>query len=156
MNLTYNQIIQELKDFATKHEQINSFGNGDLWEVIEHNQLADFNYPLLWVKDGATSSSNRLITWNFDVLCMGVVQKDEKDENDVKSDTSQILFDLVSYFEQKTNVSDYGSKWTMVQIVKNGNMNSFTERFEDELTGWTMTVGFEIPNDYNNCDLPIN
>ena len=34
MELTYNQIIKVLNDFATNHYQINEFGNGDLWEVM--------------------------------------------------------------------------------------------------------------------------
>ena len=155
MNLTYNQIIKEFNIFADKHEQINSFGNGDLWEVVEHNQLPDFNYNLLWVQDGNVTLGNKIFTWNFNVLCMGMVEKDEVNENDVKSDTSQVLFDLLSYLEQKTNTTDYGTKWTLVNLVKSGSMRSFTERFEDAVTGWTMTVGLEIPNDYNDCDLPI-
>jgi len=156
MVLTYNQIIDEFKSFASKHLQVNSFGNGDLWEVVEHNQLADFNYNLLWVQDGAVTLNNKFLSWNFNVLCMGIVQKDEKDENDVKSDTSQVLFDMLAYFEQKTDIVSSGTNWMQVNLVKTGSMTSFTERFEDEVTGWVLNVGFEIPFPYDNCDLPIN
>ena len=45
MILTYNQIIKELSIFAADHYQIENFGNGDLWEAVEHNQLLDWNYP---------------------------------------------------------------------------------------------------------------
>ena len=46
MILTYNQIIKEFKDFANAHKQIQNFGNGDLFEITERNQLLDYNYPL--------------------------------------------------------------------------------------------------------------
>ena len=39
MILTYNQIIKELSEFADKHMQIENFGNGRLWEAVEHDQL---------------------------------------------------------------------------------------------------------------------
>ncbi len=51
MILTYNQIIKEFNDFADAHKQVQNFGNGDLWEITESNQLLDYNYPLLWVVD---------------------------------------------------------------------------------------------------------
>ena len=30
-------MIKEFQDFATAHKQINEFGNGDLWEVVQHD-----------------------------------------------------------------------------------------------------------------------
>ena len=64
MILTYNQILKEFKTFATNHKQIQNFGNGDLWEIVEHNQLADFNYPLFWVADQPANLGDGTFTWN--------------------------------------------------------------------------------------------
>ena len=65
MILTYNQILKEFKTFATNHKQIENFGNGDLWEIVEHNQLADFNYPLFWVADQPANLGDGTFTWNL-------------------------------------------------------------------------------------------
>jgi len=154
MILTYNQIIKEFNDFADAHMQINSFSNGDLWEVVQHNQMADFNYPLLFIVDQPISLGDATMTWNFQALAISVVEKDESNENEVKSDMAQILFDMVSYFEQKTATSN-NVDWLKVNIERSGSMTSFTERFEDELTGWALSIAFKIPNKYDNCNLPI-
>ena len=154
MILTYNQILKEFKTFATNHKQIENFGNGDLWDIVEHNQLADFNYPLFWVADQPANLCDGTFTWNFNVMAMDLVNKDESNENDVKSDMCQVLLDCVSYFEQKTATSN-NVDWLKVNLVRSGTLTSFTERFEDELTGWGMNIGFRLPFSYNNCDLPI-
>ena len=154
MIITYNQIMKEFKTFATNHKQIQNFGNGDLWEIVEHNQLADFNYPLFWVADQPANLGDGTFTWNFNVMAMDLVNKDESNENDVKSDMCQVLLDCVSYFEQKTAISN-NVDWLKVNLVRSGTLNSFTERFSDELTGWGMNIGFRLPFSYNNCDLPI-
>lgn len=154
MIITYNQIMKEFKTFATNHKQIQNFGNGDLWEIVEHNQLADFNYPLFWVADQTANLGDGTFTWNFNVMAMDLVNKDESNENDVKSDMCQVLLDCVSYFEQKTAISN-NVDWLKVNLVRSSTLNSFTERFEDELTGWGMNIGFRLPFSYNNCNLPI-
>jgi hypothetical protein len=154
MILTYNQILKEFKTFATNHKQIENFGNGDLWEIVEHNQLTDFNYPLFWVADQPANLGDGTFTWNFNVMAMDLVNKDESNENDVKSDMCQVLLDCVSYFEQKTATSN-NVDWLKVNLVRSGTLTSFTERFSDELTGWGMNIGFRLPFSYNNCDLPI-
>ena len=154
MIITYNQIMKEFKTFATNHKQIQNFGNGDLWEIVEHNQLADFNYPLFWVADQPANLGDGTFTWNFNIMAMDLVNKDESNENDVNSDMCQVLLDCVSYFEQKTAISN-NVDWLKVNLVRSSTLNSFTERFSDELTGWGMNIGFRLPFSYNNCDLPI-
>lgn len=154
MILTYNQIIKEFNDFADAHKQVQNFGNGDLWEITESNQLLDYNYPLLWVVDQPATLGDGVFTWNFNIITMDLVNKDESNENDVKSDMIQVLLDLIAYLEQKTNTTNNNVNWLQVQLIRSGNFTSFTERFEDELTGWGMSIGLKIPFNYDNCNIP--
>jgi hypothetical protein len=154
MILTYNQIIKEFNDFADAHKQIQNFGNGDLWEITERNQLLDYNYPLLWVVDQPANLGDGVFTWNFNIITMDLVNKDESNENDVKSDMIQVLLDLIAYLEQKTNTTDNNVNWLQVQLIRTGTFTSFTERFEDELTGWGMSIGLRIPFNYDSCNIP--
>ena len=80
--------------------------------------------------------------------------KDESNENDVKSDMCQVLLDAVAYFEQKVSTTN-NVDWMKVNLVRGATLTSFTERFEDELTGYGMNIGFKIPFSYDNCNLPI-
>ena len=154
MILTYNQIIEQFRIFASLHKQVQNFSNGDLWEIVEHNQLADFNYPLFWVADQPATLGDGTFTWNFNIMAMDLVNKDETNENDVKSDMCQVLLDAVAYFEQQ-NVSSSFIDWKRINLVRGSTLNSFTERFEDELTGFGMNIGFKMPFAYDNCDIPM-
>jgi hypothetical protein len=154
MKVSYNQVIKQLNDFATNHKQVKSFGNGDLWEVVQHDQLTNFNYPLLWVVDQAASMGDGDFTWNFQVIVMDIVRKDESNENEVKSDCVQILIDLVAYFEQLNNELN-NVNWNQVQLVRSGSVEMFTERFEDELSGASIQLGLRFPQNYNYCEVPI-
>ena len=87
-------------------------------------------------------------------MAMDLVNKDESNENDVKSDMCQVLLDTVGYFEQKANTTN-NVDWLKVNLVRSGTLTSFTERFEDELTGWGMNIGFKMPFSYNKCSIPI-
>ena len=154
MILTYNQIIEQFRVFANLHMQIQNFGNGDLFEIVEHNQLADFNYPLFWVADQPATLGDGTFTWNFNIMAMDLVNKDETNENDVKSDMCQVLLDAVAYFEQQ-NISSSFIDWKKINLVRGSTLNSFTERFEDELTGFGMNIGFKMPFAYDKCDIPM-
>ena len=67
----------------------------------------------------------------------------------------QVLLDLLGYLEQKFNTTTNNVDWTKIQLVRSGTITSFTERFEDDVTGWGMGLGLKIPFDYSNCNLPI-
>jgi hypothetical protein len=151
MKITYNQMIKEFQDFAAAHKQINEFGNGDLWEVVQHDSLLkDFNYPLLFVQDSPASIGDGFITNGFNILVMDKANEGTV-ETEVKSDTLLILLDTIAYFEKL-----YTDNWKFVKIEKTGSISSFTERFDDTLTGWTMSMQLKQPLEYNECQIPQN
>ena len=149
MELTYNQIIKTLNDFATSHYQINEFGNGDLWEVIQHDQQKDFNYPLLWVQDQPNTTTQGEIEMVFRCFFINLVQKDESNENEVKSDMHQCCLDLLAFWKKQTD-------YRLVSIDVNTSLTSFTERFNDELTGWWIDIKLNQQFNYDKCSIPMD
>jgi len=149
MLLTYNQIIKILNDWATAHYQVNEFGNGDLWEAIEHDQMTDFKYPLMWVQDQPSNYSSGEVELIFRVYFMNLVNKDESNENEVLSDMLLLCNDLLAWWEKQ---EDY------IQITPNRqtNINSFTEKFQDELAGWYIDLKLQIPIRYDKCSIPMD
>ena len=150
MKITYNQIIKQFEDFATAHRQINEFGNGDLWEIVQKESLAELNYPMLFVQDSPASIGDGFITNSFNILVMDKANEGTV-ETEVKSDTLLILLDTIAYFEKL-----YTDNWKFVKIEKSGSISSFTERFDDTLTGWTMSMQLKQPLEYNECQIPQN
>jgi len=150
MKITYNQIIKQFEDFATAHRQINEFKSGDLWELTQKESLAELNYPMLFVQDSPASIGDGFITNGFNILVMDKANEGTV-ETEVKSDTLLILLDTIAYFEKL-----YTDNWKFVKIEKTGSISSFTERFDDTLTGWTMSMQLKQPLQYDECQIPQN
>ena len=150
MKITYNQIIKQFEDFATAHKQINEFKTGDLWEVVQKETLAELNYPMLFLQDSPASIGDGFITNGFNILVMDKANEGTV-ETEVKSDTLLILLDTIAYFEKL-----YTDNWKFVKIEKTGSISSFTERFDDTLTGWTMSMQLKQPLQYDECQIPQN
>ncbi len=148
MKITYNQIIKQFEDFATAHRQINEFKTGDLWELTQKESLSELNYPMLFVQDSPVSVGDGFITSSFNILVMDKANEGTV-ETEVKSDTLLILLDTIAYFEKL-----YTDNWKFVKIEKTGSITSFTERFDDTLTGWTMSMSLKQPLEYNECQIP--
>ena len=150
MKITYNQIIKQFEDFATAHRQINQFKTGDLWEIVQKETLAELNYPMLFLQDSPASIGDGFITNGFNILVMDKANEGTV-ETEVKSDTLLILLDTIAYFEKL-----YTDNWKFVKIEKTGSISSFTERFDDTLTGWTMSMQLKQPLEYDECQIPQN
>ena len=148
MKITYNQIIKQFEDFATAHRQINQFKTGDLWEIVQKETLAELNYPMLFLQDSPASIGDGFITNGFNILVMDKANEGTV-ETEVKSDTLLILLDTIAYFEKL-----YTDNWKFVKIEKTGSISSFTERFDDTLTGWTMSMQLKQPLQYDECQIP--
>lgn len=148
MKITYNQIIKQFEDFATAHRQINQFKTGDLWEIVQKETLAELNYPMLFLQDSPASIGEGFITNSFNILVMDKANEGTV-ETEVKSDTLLILLDTIAYFEKL-----YTDNWKFVKIEKSGSISSFTERFDDTLTGWTMSMQLKQPLQYDECQIP--
>lgn len=145
---TLNNLIKLFEDIAEAHYQIKYFGFGELWEVDGVTAKKMENYPVLWVvPTGATQEENTTV-FTFDVLCFDNVENDESNENEVLSDTIQILQDVVRIIRE--NSDDY-------EIDSFNNIYlPFTEKFNSRCTGWTASLGIRVDFDFTNCDIPAS
>jgi hypothetical protein len=145
---TLNQHISLFETFATDHKQINDFGNGDLWELTEKETPR--TYPLMWVQVGDTSIDGNTQIDNYTVLFCDQTHSDESDENEVLSDQKSIALDFLAWLKFDDSINVYNN------VIYTSSLSPFTERFEDTLSGWVMTVQIKQPMQYNSCDIPIN
>ena len=105
---------------------------------------------MLFVQDSPASIGDGFITNGFNILVMDKANEGTV-ETEVKSDTLLILLDTIAYFEKL-----YTDNWKFVKIEKTGSISSFTERFDDTLTGWTMSMQLKQPLEYDECQIPQN
>jgi hypothetical protein len=142
--VTYQQIIQDLRDLSIAHEQINSFGFGDLTQLTMDTQTKQSPvYTKLYIIPNDTVLDRMQLTYNFQVIVADRLKDDYSNQRDVMNDTLEIIKDVFTFLY----LSEYESEW-------DATVEPFLERFEDVLAGWTMNLTITQPFDYNRCNVP--
>jgi len=146
--LTLNQTTEILKNFALKHKGVNSFYFGDLPERDASEKVI---YPNVQAVLQGSDITDNVVSRRFTIVVSDLVNTDESNETHVLSDCELICYDLLNYLEQVETEGNIG-----MQVVKNGTLTDFTERFDDDVTGWFFDVTISSHIEGFSCDLPIN
>lgn len=143
--MTLNQILRELELIANNHFQINSFGQGDVWEIATSG---DIIYPLMWTTiDGVDiSTRDKTEIYRFSLFFMDVVKNGEINEQEVLSDQLSIAKDVLAQLKHPSY------EWTFQENVS--SLEDFTERFLDSVSGWKMGVSLKLPFLSSRCVSP--
>lgn len=141
---TINQIIKTFEDIASAHKQIADFGYGDIWEVGASREI---NYPVMWVNVQPASSNGKELTYKFNLIFMDLVKKDESNELEVLSDQILIALDVLSTLDNPANQDNF-------IMNRTSSFEPFTERFDDEVSGWSVSVEIRVPITYDRCQIP--
>jgi hypothetical protein len=146
--LTLNQIVSQITNLATAHEQIAESGVGDFAEW----QAKERSYPILWVFHESTAVSQMEIAFSIRLICADrVIVGEEGDdtqghEQEVISDTLLVLLDFLAYFQQNHSQP--------YDVVTSATIDPFTERLNDRLAGNSVTITIRQPFDWNKCQIP--
>tara|TARA_R110000823_G_scaffold302859_2_gene424151 strand:+ start:1044 stop:1583 length:540 start_codon:yes stop_codon:yes gene_type:complete len=175
MGQYYNlkNIIDDFRLLVEKHKQINSFGCGDIKDLIfltqgKQNEQAISKdvvdnttngaplYPLLYVIPQMANRDGGQITYNFNVLICDIDNvKNKSIQIDLWSDTLEMAEDVVAQFTYSVNEQqgDYYDKYDVVLPV---NITPFNEAYEDKLFGWNIAIQIIVDKPLNRCIAPFN
>jgi hypothetical protein len=146
--LTLNQIVSQITNLATAHNQIAESGVGDFAEW----QAKERSYPILWVFHESTAVNQMEIAFSIRLICADrVIVGEEGDdtqghEQEVISDTLLVLLDFLAYFQQNHSQP--------YDVVTSATIDPFTERLNDRLAGNSVTIQIRQPFDWNKCQIP--
>lgn len=156
--LTYNQIIKISRAFQQAHHVLKNFGNGGEADMVLHNQLATYKYPLLWMVDSPSTVNDGMESFNFRVIFAAPVVTMPNDRtpdlmstnvNEVKSDMIQCANNFISYWVQQTDNYD------TLGFDKVVNRDTFEEYTDDRLAGCSIDIRFYQPFEYDECGIPM-
>jgi len=83
---------------------------------------------------------------------MDLVSKDESNEEDVLSDTLETIGDVISLLKnQTTSFTTIDDFQTEVAISPSVSCEPFTERFDNEVSGWTANISIEVGFNASQC-----
>ncbi|QDP68032.1 MAG: hypothetical protein GOVbin3264_13 [Prokaryotic dsDNA virus sp.] len=153
---TYNNVIDTIKCVGEQHLNIKTVTTGDIWEIdMERTSL----YPLFHINPTSVDISLHQRTFNFQLFVMDLVEPNEANEQEVMSDTCEIMNDIVAIFKHGELLYGYDAaagEEPRYFIGDDFTLEPFTERFANSVTGWVMTFSVIIENELNSCNVPID
>jgi len=141
---SYKYVLDEFEEFANLHEQVNSYGFGDV-EQLTNDIITkkEPKYPRMYVLPDSTHIHTGHIHLGWKVYFVDKLNNDISNFADVLSDQLEILKD----FFAKLYLSDFEAGWEASAIP-------FYEKTETILSGWILDFHFIQKYDYNRCVLP--
>ena len=141
-----NQIVSILNSFATAHQQVNSFGSGQLEDFATSGVT---EYPAMWVDFEPSTVDEQTFQNVFRVYIADRQDKGQFNLNKVLSDTQLISLDLLAYL--KDPITYYN------MVLQNGITITpfFESKFDDELVGVYFDVVLQMAWQEDRCQIPF-
>ena len=150
MESNFINVTHALKTIADNHKQIHSFGFGDLANI---NTSGSIDYAMMWVKPDGSVVKRGEVGFKFKILIMDLVRKDESNLIDVLNNTHQVALDVLAdiYINGLDAVNGtLGFHLKDPEIM----LNDFTDRFDEEVAGWSMNITVWSSWNWDECAIP--
>lgn len=150
----YYKITEVLRDELLRDEIINNVSLGDIFQ-IDINKPTIFPLAHIVVNSVTNSDTGNTNIFNVSVLFMDVCDISKKEpydlffDNDNEADIFNTQLELANRLAaslRRGNLYNCGYRL-------NGSVTyeSFADRFENKIVGWTMTCNIETYNDMSIC-----
>lgn len=150
--MNYFDIIDKLKAHFENDELVTTVSQGDIFDIDLNKQTI---FPLLHIIVNTASFEENVIRYNISLLAMDIVDisKEETSDRFTGNDNElYVLNTMLAVLNRCYELLRRGDLYTdKFQVDGNPTCEPFTERMENNLSGWTMTVDILIPNDMTIC-----
>ena len=147
----YN-LTTKIKDTLALDDFVNTITYGDIFEIDLNKQDI---FPLShFIVNNATLNGH---TWSFNIslLCMDIVDESKKDVVDKfrgNDNEQDVLNTQMAVINRLLELLRRGDLFTeLYQLDGTPIIEPFSDRFENKLAGWTLTMDVLIPNDMTIC-----
>lgn len=148
----YFDLVSSMRKLSLDHKMINSFYYGFLSD-IKFNDIQQISYPYMFLLPTNHTYTTNVITYRFNMLIMDIVKnKTSFDIQDfdnyliIQSNCLEYGLDILSFIDKNISIK--------IDFNKTFDITTFVERFDDELSGATFTIEFQVPTKLNLCDAP--
>lgn len=144
----------EIKDlfewFGNNHLQINynNYAVNHNWE-IDKDKISDG--VVMWVVSVDAPLSKNVISYNYEVYIMDIVDIKQDNSSEIESDTQLIALDLLSWFDQYPYT--VGKVFTLNK--SNSSISPYREKFDTQYAGNMVRISLNVPFNYNVCQIPF-
>lgn len=144
--------IDKLKSHFDGDALVNSVSEGDIFQVDLAKQTI---FPLVHIMVNSCSFETNVLRFNISLIAMDLVDISKQENTNVylgNDNTQDALNSTLAILNRAYDKMLHGSlAYDLFQIDGTANCEPFTERFENLLSGWTMTFDVLVPNEMTIC-----
>ncbi len=144
MAYSLNQITNRIKQIGLQHRQIRTVKEG-LPEEWLFNEDKDVTYPALFFTIVSSESAQGSRTYNYNFVIVDRTHEQDVNRMEQLSDCDQIANDVIA------QMAFEGQPWA---FSKDNQFEYLSYALEDVASGVSFSASFEIPFDFDACDLP--
>jgi hypothetical protein len=150
MKLYYN-LVDHMYKYLNGHESINTVNIGDVLDVDLAKQTI---FPLANIQIASVTFEEHIVTFSVNIVAMDIVDEDKDDKQstvkphlglDNKQDILNSMMTVVNGLQ--SSLRRGGLYDLNVEIDTPASATLFEDRFENLLTGWSMSLDIIMPND---------
>lgn len=137
-----------MQTLCEAHDEVRSFEYGEVLQIIKSNSVEYTGVFMNCIQSNFDPNQNKT-TLVIDLLVMDKVFKGWANVLDVENQTHLIIQDLIGIIWRAPVWQQYG-------VLKSISIaNKFRDRSSDLLTGWGVTINFELFVEYGYCNAPV-
>jgi len=148
----YYNLLDRLKTHFDADLIVNTITQGDIFKVDLAKQTI---FPLIHIIVNSSTIDEQTITWNVSLIAMDIVDISKSATTDVFLGNDNEIDVLNTQHAVLNRVYDILKRGTLMydlfQVEGTATLEPFTERFENYMAGWTMTLDIVTPNEMTIC-----
>lgn len=148
----FYDITTAIRTHFTTDAIVNTVTEGDIFEVDLNKQTI---FPLVHLMVNNATFETNVVRFNISLIAMDIVNISKEETTDIfrgNSNEHDVLNTQLEVLNRAYAMLLHGDLWDDKYVVDgNPTCEPFTERFENYLAGWTMTLDILIPNEVTIC-----
>ncbi len=148
----YYNLLDKLKTHFDADAIVNTVTQGDIFDVDLSKQTI---FPLLHIMVNNCTLDERTTTWNISLIAMDIVDISKNTSTNIflgNDNEIDILNTQHAVLNRAYQLIKHGSlAYDLFMVEGTASLEPFTERFENYMAGWTMTIDIVTPNEMTIC-----
>lgn len=147
----YYYVLDKLRSELETIPFVNTITQGSLDDIDNYKSTV---FPLSHIIINNVTPENNILRFNVSIIAMDIVDFNKEETTDVfvgNDNEIDVLNTQLSVLVRMYEVLRRGALNDFLEVDGFPTMEPFTERFENYLAGWSMTLDILIPNEMSIC-----
>lgn len=142
--MTLRQLVSYLKSQQISHPNINTFGEGDIYDYVDNG--GEIVYPVMWCIVKPSTYMTNSMKYRITLLFGDLLTEDKSNRLNIQSEQLLVALDILAKLDNEVN--------NYFNISKQISIDFFQERFDDFTAGVILDIEITDPRPLSICDIP--